>query len=46
MILIPASRRDIEKPAREQKVRAFQAQGRPITNEDVSRPPKEPPHNS
>ncbi|KFA60607.1 hypothetical protein S40285_07854, partial [Stachybotrys chlorohalonatus IBT 40285] len=28
---------DIEKPAREQKVRAFQAQGRPITNEDYAK---------
>lgn len=31
------SSRDNEKPRRRVKVHAFQAQGRPITNEDVSK---------
>ena len=30
--------RDIEKPARQQTVHSFQAQARPITNEEVSIP--------
>lgn len=28
--------RDNEKPARQEKVHAFEAKGRPITNEEVS----------